>query len=77
MVKPDAKHDYYADLELPATADAEDVKRQFRQLGEQDHLNHVASADHEQLSNITPIGTLAERSMWSQNSRQSKQLMRS
>lgn len=37
MVKPDAKHDYYADLELPATADAEDVKKQFRQLGEKPH----------------------------------------
>lgn len=37
MVKPDAKHDYYADLELPATADAEDVKRQFRQLAKQYH----------------------------------------
>jgi DnaJ-class molecular chaperone len=40
MVKPDAKHDYYADLELPATADAEDVKKQFRQLGEQHYCRN-------------------------------------
>ena len=26
--------DYYADLELPATADVNDVKKQFRKLGE-------------------------------------------
>jgi DnaJ-class molecular chaperone len=46
MVKPDAKHDYYADLELPATADAEDVKKQFRQLGEDPHHRNCAySAD--------------------------------
>ena len=34
MVKLDAKRDYYADLELPPTADAEEIKRQFRVLGE-------------------------------------------
>ena len=33
MVKADVKRDYYADLELPATADNEEVKRQFRLLG--------------------------------------------
>ena len=33
MVKADVKRDYYADLELPPTADSEDVKRQFRLLG--------------------------------------------
>lgn len=34
MVKADVKKDYYADLELPVTADHEDIKRQFRLLGE-------------------------------------------
>ena len=34
MVKADVKIDYYADLELPSTADAEEIKRQFRTLGE-------------------------------------------
>ena len=33
MVKLDAKRDYYADLELPPTADAEEIKKQFRTLG--------------------------------------------
>jgi hypothetical protein len=33
MVKADPKRNYYADLELPSTADAEDVKKQFRLLG--------------------------------------------
>lgn len=33
MVKADAKRDYYADLELPPTAEHEDIKKQFRLLG--------------------------------------------
>jgi curved DNA-binding protein CbpA len=34
MVKLDYDRDYYADLELPGTADAVDVKKQFKKLGE-------------------------------------------
>jgi hypothetical protein len=34
MVKADVKYDYYADLELPPTADAEEIKKQFRTLGQ-------------------------------------------
>ncbi len=33
MVKADVKRDYYADLDLPSTADTEEIKRQFRLLG--------------------------------------------
>jgi hypothetical protein len=33
MVKVDSKRDYYADLDLPSTADTEEIKRQFRLLG--------------------------------------------
>jgi hypothetical protein len=33
MVKADLSRDYYADLELPPTADVNDVKKQFRKLG--------------------------------------------
>lgn len=33
MVKTDSRRDYYGDLELSPTADANDVKRQYRQLG--------------------------------------------
>ena len=34
MVKADVKIDYYADLDLLPTADAEEIKKQFRTLGE-------------------------------------------
>jgi curved DNA-binding protein CbpA len=34
MVKSDVKTDYYADLDLLPTADAEEIKKQFRTLGE-------------------------------------------
>ncbi|KAK6379184.1 hypothetical protein LTS17_006102 [Exophiala oligosperma] len=37
MVKADVKRDYYADLELPSTADAEEIKKQFRYLAKQLH----------------------------------------
>ena len=33
MVKADLSRDYYADLELPPTADVNDIKKQFRKLG--------------------------------------------
>ncbi|MCJ1388879.1 hypothetical protein MMC18_001730 [Xylographa bjoerkii] len=32
MVKADPKHDYYADLELPASAEVADIKKQFKKL---------------------------------------------
>ncbi|MCJ1380919.1 hypothetical protein MMC17_004028 [Xylographa soralifera] len=32
MVKADPKHDYYADLDLPASADMADIKKQFKKL---------------------------------------------
>lgn len=34
MVKADVRKDYYADLGLAPSADAEDIKKQFRKLGE-------------------------------------------
>jgi curved DNA-binding protein CbpA len=34
MVKPDYSRDYYADLELPATAEAIEIKKQFKKLGQ-------------------------------------------
>lgn len=33
MVKADVRRDYYADLGLTPSADAEDIKKQFRKLG--------------------------------------------
>lgn len=35
MVKADVRKDYYADLGLQASADPDDIKKQFRKLGEQ------------------------------------------
>ena len=34
MVKAEADRDYYADLELQPSATANDVKKQFKKLGE-------------------------------------------
>ena len=36
MVKADARRDYYADLELPPAATAEEIRKQFHKLGETD-----------------------------------------
>ncbi|KAK5084818.1 hypothetical protein LTR05_005897 [Lithohypha guttulata] len=37
MVKADYKRDYYADLDLPSTADSEVIKKRFRELAKQYH----------------------------------------
>jgi len=34
MVKADVRRDYYADLGLGPSAESEDIKKQFRKLGE-------------------------------------------
>ena len=34
MVKADVHRDYYADLELPPAASADEIKKQFKKLGE-------------------------------------------
>lgn len=34
MVKPDPKHDYYADLECNPSADGGEIKKAFKKLGE-------------------------------------------
>ena len=33
MVKADVRCDYYADLELPPAATADEIKKQFKKLG--------------------------------------------
>lgn len=40
MVKFDATHDYYADLEVTKDATSEDIKKQFRKLGEKLRHNY-------------------------------------
>ena len=47
MVKADVRRDYYADLGLAPNAESEDIKKQFRKLGEQ--------ARHWRLDKETPL----------------------
>jgi hypothetical protein len=42
MVKADPKQDYYGDLGLPASADQEEIKKQFRLLGPYEFLQLCA-----------------------------------
>jgi hypothetical protein len=41
MVKADVRRDYYADLGLTPSADAEDIKKQFRKLGKAMRLGRM------------------------------------
>ena len=34
MVKAEVRRDYYADLELPPAATADEIRKQFKKLGE-------------------------------------------
>ena len=53
--------DYYADLELPPTADIQEIKRQFRKLGKATCLaGNELTLTNTKLSDITPIETLAK-----------------
>ncbi|KAJ9155032.1 DnaJ domain-containing protein [Pleurostoma richardsiae] len=47
MVKPDFSRDYYADLELPTTADADAVKKQFRKLALKYHPDRNPGRESE------------------------------
>lgn len=64
MVKADLTRDYYGDLELPPSVDAQEIKKQYKKLGMRGA--GVAStfvtalmlfADDQQRSNITPTET--------------------
>ncbi len=61
MAKAEFSRDFYADLELPPTADVNDVKKQFRKLGKavlRCVLLLVKGADgRSKRSSITPIAT--------------------
>lgn len=66
MVKVDLTRDYYGDLELPSTANVEDIKKQFRKLGMPPTPNPTsplsAPADRVfKLSSTTPIVTPGRR----------------
>ncbi|EHY53744.1 hypothetical protein ABEF92_006332 [Exophiala dermatitidis] len=55
MVKADVKRDYYADLDLPPTADAEDIKRQFRLLAKQFHPDRNPGREVEVLPKFQAV----------------------
>ena len=78
MVKADPKCDYYADLELPTSAEATEIKRQFKKLGmtasTQDACFSELTLHVRQLSNTTQIVIPAKSSSSIQNSKQSKPL---
>jgi len=63
MVKADYRRDYYADLDLPNTAEPEVIKKRFRELGTKIHgsLCPAQKADHFQPSNITLTETRVEK----------------
>lgn len=53
--------DYYADLELPPTADVTEIRKQYRKLGIYTQSSFIyTSANLNQLSSIIPIATLDE-----------------
>jgi hypothetical protein len=78
MVKADPKKDYYADLELPSTADHDEVKKQFRLLGTWPASISQACDTHPLQPKFTILIEIAAMSSkLPKSSRLSKQLMRS
>ena len=56
MVKLDVRRDYYADLGLTHSADAEDIKKQFRKLGEGFSIQEKKDKEkNEHLTAVIPI----------------------
>lgn len=57
------ERDYYADLELPPTADIPEIKKQFRKLGQSTSIMRLSTSllTFIKLSSTTPIETLDEK----------------
>lgn len=58
MVKTDVRRDYYADLGLVPSADTDDIKKQFRKLGERSPSSSsvYAGGMADQISSQVPSG---------------------
>ncbi|OCL04737.1 hypothetical protein AOQ84DRAFT_111508 [Glonium stellatum] len=55
MVKADPKRDYYADLELPQTADTEEIRKQFRKLALKYHPDRNPGREDDFVSKFQAI----------------------
>ncbi|KXL42604.1 MAG: hypothetical protein FE78DRAFT_124911, partial [Acidomyces sp. 'richmondensis'] len=60
MVKPDIKHDYYRDLDLPPTASIDDIKKQYRRLALLYHPDRNAGKEEEYVPRFQAIQTAHE-----------------
>ncbi|KAK4569347.1 hypothetical protein LTR86_003109 [Recurvomyces mirabilis] len=60
MVKPDVKHNYYTDLELPNTCSIDDIKKQYRKLALQYHPDRNAGREEEFVPRFQAIQTAHE-----------------
>lgn len=81
MVKADIKRNYYADLDLPTDATLDDIKRQYRKLGDYAPKPYYSSGNsltpYAQLSYIIQIAILAKKLSASLASKLYKPPMRS
>jgi hypothetical protein len=77
MVKADAKRNYYADLELSANAGEEEIKKQFRLLGDETTRHTGTQTDIKQPNYTIPIAIEGTKSSSSTNSKPFSKPMRS
>ncbi|KAK3633508.1 hypothetical protein LTR56_015761 [Elasticomyces elasticus] len=60
MVKPDPKHNYYADLSLPTTCSIDEVRKQYRRLALLYHPDRNAGKEEEVVPKFQAIQTAHE-----------------